>query len=119
MFFNSLLFSHQIIRLKPLGLNHVVVYIPRNFWWKPVYVTCTIYDENGKFIKTETLSIAKNNTRLLFNEVFNGDHLVVWFQYKGWFSTKYKMIEIHLPPNIKPATNLSVKISKVYWPFCE
>lgn len=119
MFFNSLLFSHQIIRLKPLGLNHVVVYIPRNFWWKPVYFTYATYDENGKLVKTETLSIQKNSTNIFFSEVFNGDHLVVWFQYKGWFSTKYKMIEINLPPNIKPATNLSVKISEVYWPFCE
>lgn len=114
MFFNSLLFSHQIIRIKPLGLNNVVVSIPRNFWWKPVYVTYTIYDENGKFIKTESLSITTNNASVLFSGVLNGDYLVVWFQYKGWFSTRYKMIEINLPPNIKPATNLSVKISKVY-----
>lgn len=114
MFFNSLLFSHRIIRIKPLGLNNVVVSIPQNFWWRPVYVTYTIYNENGKLIKTETLSITKNNVNILFSAVFNGDYLVVWFQYKGWFSIKYKMIEINLPPSMKPATNLSVKISKVY-----
>lgn len=114
MFFNSLLFSHRIIRVKNGGFNNVVVNIPRNFWWTPIEAYFAIYDKDSNIHYQDVYKIEKNIKSLTFLQILNDEKVAIFLKYHGWFSTKYKMIEINLPPSMKPATNLSVKISKVY-----
>jgi hypothetical protein len=104
MWFNSLVFSYQIMRLAN-GKNNVLVDLPANFWWAPYEVV--LLGKKGEH--KEIRSTNELGEYLVFT-VPDSWHVQVTIKYRGWLWNREKVINISIPIRLKPVTNLRYEI---------
>lgn len=104
MWFDSLVFSYQILRLSN-GKNRILIDLPITFWWHPYKVVI-----KGTKGDLKRLLISDELGEYLIITAPDGWHLEITIKYSGWLWNREKTINISIPTRLKPVTNLRYKI---------